>query len=777
MKKVVVGKDGKPLMAARRDNFDANRPGVNEHGDLIGKHGNTRKAARQVNVENNAIVAVVNNIAATSQNDALNKNDSVIHVSGHNECTYGVLSTDDQVTPANDVSTSAMKNINMIQNVLENEKPATFVTSLSDDANTNNEDTQGAANHATKEPGVFGTHATVAVGTGMKQSFASIFKTQSVSKSVRLTTMTSEFVQGANVAIPLAAVEEVSQRFENTLYGYFIGKRLAFPLVETYVKNALAKFGLERTMLTNGFFFFQFATREGMERVLENGPWLIRLVPIFLNIWTPNTVLKKDTITSAPIWVKLHHVPIVAFSEIGLSLITSQLGRPIMLEAYTSTMCQKSWGRNLYARALVEVSSLAALKESLVVAIPFPNGTGHSLETVEVVDSTPIEDEGGFTQVKRKNGKGKQDGKAKQVANIHLTKPKLKLVYREVQKPPTNKNDKATTSNSDSSLRKDNQPTMQPKDVINIVSLHNSFEYLMEKDKDSLEDVLDDDDEEVEEVYIEDNGRRAKQNKGASTPFDQDFNVSLSADEKSFGPFYIDTGMRDFQDCVKAIEVSDVNKTGLRFTWNQNPKGEHVTLKKIDRIMANLDFYSSFVGSSAFFLPYRISDHSPAVLRIPMESTSNPRPFKFSNLLVHNNRFKDIVANGWNVSVSGFWMFKVVKHLKMLNKPLRKLLHDLGNLHENVKKLWHELEMVQTALDLDPSNLELREEEVVYLQAFKDASLLEENFLMHKAKVEWLKLGDANTAYFHKVVKSQATRNRIDCVTTTNGVNVDGDQV
>ncbi|GKF75920.1 hypothetical protein Tco_0225364, partial [Tanacetum coccineum] len=76
-----------------------------------------------------------------------------------------------------------------------------------------------------------------------------------------------------------------------------------------------------------------------------------------------------------------------------------------------------------------------------------------------------------------------------------------------------------------------------------------------------------------------------------------------------------------------------------------------------------------------------------------------------------------------------------------------------------------------------PSNLELQEEEAVYLQAFKDASLLEEKIIMQKAKVEWLKLGDANTAYFHKVVKSQVTRNCIDCVTTTNGVNVDGDQV
>nr|GEV99206.1 hypothetical protein [Tanacetum cinerariifolium] len=38
MEKVVVGKDGKPLKAARRVQFEANRPSVNEHGET-GKLG------------------------------------------------------------------------------------------------------------------------------------------------------------------------------------------------------------------------------------------------------------------------------------------------------------------------------------------------------------------------------------------------------------------------------------------------------------------------------------------------------------------------------------------------------------------------------------------------------------------------------------------------------------------------------------------------------------------------------------------------------------------
>ncbi|GKA60071.1 hypothetical protein Tco_0759384 [Tanacetum coccineum] len=52
--------------------------------------------------------------------------------------------------------------------------------------------------------------------------------------------------------------------------------------------------------------------------------------------------------------------------------------------AYTSSMCLNSWGRNSYARALVEVEAEKELVDSLVVAIPYANKEGHSLEMVEI---------------------------------------------------------------------------------------------------------------------------------------------------------------------------------------------------------------------------------------------------------------------------------------------------------------------------------------------------------------------------------------------------------
>ncbi|GKE79920.1 RNA-directed DNA polymerase, eukaryota, reverse transcriptase zinc-binding domain protein, partial [Tanacetum coccineum] len=68
-----------------------------------------------------------------------------------------------------------------------------------------------------------------------------------------------------------------------------------------------------------------------------------------------------------------------------------------------------------------------------------------------------------------------------------------------------------------------------------------------------------------------------------------DFNASLHLEDKAAGSSLIDITMREFQECVEDIEVSDVNSSNLKFTWNQKPRGGDGVLKKIDRIMANMD--------------------------------------------------------------------------------------------------------------------------------------------------------------------------------------------
>nr|GEZ97902.1 hypothetical protein [Tanacetum cinerariifolium] len=118
-----------------------------------------------------------------------------------------------------------------------------------------------------------------------------------------------------------------------------------------YVLNTWRKLGFE-TITRND---------DGMDQVLEKGPWLIRKSPIVLNKCSTSVSLKKGEVTKVHVWVKLYNVPVLTYSEDGLSLIATQIGKPIMLDAFTNSMCE------------------------VTMPIPDEEGDGHTKEVIRVV--------------------------------------------------------------------------------------------------------------------------------------------------------------------------------------------------------------------------------------------------------------------------------------------------------------------------------------------------------------------------------------------------------
>nr|GEU91505.1 zinc knuckle CX2CX4HX4C [Tanacetum cinerariifolium] len=155
---------------------------------------------------------------------------------------------------------------------------------------------------------------------------------------------------GVNIFVPRKVVKKVSTRFENTLYGYFIGKRMAFLVVEYYARNNWVKHGLKRIMINSkGFFFFKFNYRVGLEAILEGGPWLIH----------------------------------------GISLIATFIGKPVMLNSYTSSMYNELLGRSSFVWCLIEINPEADFVDVVAIGIPYLSGDGFTKETIGVV-SFPI---------------------------------------------------------------------------------------------------------------------------------------------------------------------------------------------------------------------------------------------------------------------------------------------------------------------------------------------------------------------------------------------------
>ncbi|GJW75290.1 hypothetical protein Tco_0134660, partial [Tanacetum coccineum] len=105
----------------------------------------------------------------------------------------------------------------------------TFTKPLNDKVAAVNEASLGDITHITKEKDP--------IQAKEKLSFASVMNEQPLKNAVKIKELRNELsVNGAAMTIPIEAVEAVNARFINTFYGYFIGDRLAFPLVENYVK-------------------------------------------------------------------------------------------------------------------------------------------------------------------------------------------------------------------------------------------------------------------------------------------------------------------------------------------------------------------------------------------------------------------------------------------------------------------------------------------------------------------------------------------------------------
>ncbi|GJT31564.1 reverse transcriptase domain-containing protein [Tanacetum coccineum] len=251
-----------------------------------------------------------------------------------------------------------------------------------------------------------------------------------------------------------------------------------------YVNNTYGKFGLQNLMKTNdGVFLFKFATKEGLERVLQKGPWMIRHSPILLSKWSPTLSLKKDKVNKVPVWVKLFNVPVLAYSGDGFSLIVTQIGKPIMLDAFTSSMCVDSWGRISFARALIKVCADSVLKKEVIMAIENEEDDGYTREVIQVeyewkpphcveckcfghdhntcpkrvkenapkarptasTTRSAIDNEDGFTTVSSR--KKKKKSSPNRVSGTNLSKCNPNLKYRPVSHPGKGKGDDSKEAN------------------------------------------------------------------------------------------------------------------------------------------------------------------------------------------------------------------------------------------------------------------------------------------------------------------------------------------
>ncbi|GJX47075.1 retrovirus-related pol polyprotein from transposon TNT 1-94 [Tanacetum coccineum] len=205
----------------------------------------------------------------------------------------------------------------------------------------------------------------------------------------------------------------------------------------------------------------------------------------------------KEELTHIPIWVKLHDVPIQVFEEDGIILIATFIGKPVMLDSYTSSMCNESLGRSSFARCLIEVNSEADLMDVVTIGIPYfigmvspkkPSVLSMNGGRPDVIYKT----NDGFQTVGKKK---KRKGKAKSTNGGQFAGPSVKQNVRYEPKATTSAPKKGVTNVGNTSQSSSMLKMTSNSSKKDILSMSNSFS--------ALNDEEQDDEEDVENVYDE----------------------------------------------------------------------------------------------------------------------------------------------------------------------------------------------------------------------------------------------------------------------------------
>ncbi|XP_062088587.1 uncharacterized protein LOC133795153 [Humulus lupulus] len=183
--------------------------------------------------------------------------------------------------------------------------------------------------------------------------------------------------------------------------------------------------------------------------------------------------------------------------------------------------------------------------------------------------------------------------------------------------------------------------------------------------------------------------------------------------------------------------ADELRSIDSQFTWTNNQSDGARIYSKLDRIFKNEEWSDLFPTSVAVKQWDILSNHCFCLIKVIQEVISGFKPFRFYNMWVDHDRFKATVLQCWKRSVAVGGFDGILVKLKRLSHVLRRFnKSEIGDVERN-------------------------------FQMAKEK--LYDSFLRQKSKINWLKFGDDNTAFFHACLKQRKEVNRIASFVSDNG--------
>ncbi|XP_019224306.1 PREDICTED: uncharacterized protein LOC109205995 [Nicotiana attenuata] len=234
-----------------------------------------------------------------------------------------------------------------------------------------------------------------------------------------------------------------------------------------------------------------------------------------------------------------------------------------------------------------------------------------------------------------------------------------------------------------------------------------------------------------------------------------DFNTIASIEEKIGGlPYQINKSI-EFLSMMEDCGFTDLGFYGPRYTWSNGRGPCAIVWKRLDRGLVNDSWLTSFPATTITHLASAGSDHSPLLMEMHVRPDSAKRYFKFLNCWTENPTFLPLVQATWDKQFQGNPMWIFYQKTKALCSELSKWSRqEYGDIFQKVneyetkvkeaKEVWAQTNSASAREALQNLNAQ-------YIKHLKT----EESVLKQKTQLHWFKDGDANSKYFHSLVRGR----------------------
>lgn len=109
--------------------------------------------------------------------------------------------------------------------------------------------------------------------------------------------------------------------------------------------------------LSNDFYIVKLLRKKEYDRALLDGPWMIGENYLHVQRWKSNFRADKAEISSLPVWIRFHVLPVEYYTESWLQRARNQIGRTIKVDLVTLIA-----SRGKFAKVCVDVDPSKPLK-------------------------------------------------------------------------------------------------------------------------------------------------------------------------------------------------------------------------------------------------------------------------------------------------------------------------------------------------------------------------------------------------------------------------------